>query len=202
MLGHPLWQFVLFGAGVIITGLGFTLPGETIGSWLIYLGAIFMLTPLWLIAWDRWGKKKPTKATSLRARSANLSNSLRQLNEQFKALQRTSDVEFTSAALHERDSIKARQLQHNYSRTRQERENHLKRRFAIEYRPEVLSLIEQIKTRLGSLGIIANFETHDFRMKMIDDTIHTGDIPGPDPVGRVADYLDFLARKLPPESDV
>lgn len=57
MLGHPLWQFVLFGAGMIISGLGFTLSAEDIGGWLIFIGVPLTVATLWIIAWDHFVRR-------------------------------------------------------------------------------------------------------------------------------------------------
>jgi len=57
MWSHPAWQFVLFMAGALITGLGLYLPNQDLGAWLILIGFFGMAGGVWVVAWSTWGRK-------------------------------------------------------------------------------------------------------------------------------------------------
>lgn len=69
--------------------------------------------------------------------------------------------------------------------------------FSKNYRPDALSLHEELIASLRKVGILEPFpdQVHDFdnaRLMLDMDAL-----AGARPIGNLADYLDFLARKLP-----
>jgi hypothetical protein len=69
MWSHPAWQFIIFTASLMITGLGFYLPSldlPDLGAWLIFVGFFGMAAGLWAVVWSHWGRKNVVAHGSMR----------------------------------------------------------------------------------------------------------------------------------------
>ena len=140
----------------------------------------------------------PSTNEVLRIKTRNFTDSLRRYEENVRKndmeFQQTAWMQSTSRSINEAERLVRIQ---DSQRTELLRYENKSSEFRKNYRPDALALQEELITTLRKNGIIEPFPDHVRDYDHAKHMLELDTYAGARPVGKLADYLDFLARKLP-----
>jgi hypothetical protein len=144
------------------------------------------------------GRKVPTatEGDELKVHEANLAKSLRQLGSNFSRTESEALTNWSLRSSNETDPDVRRQLFQAATRERQQRFQQFAANYTENFRLIVLKMETDLKDFLATQGIIPILPTDFSTVRLGESSLRNGMLSGVDPVGAIADYLDFLANKI------